>query len=309
MNWRKLLSDYFTFSRKDRIGVLALMGLTIFIILIPYFYTRPSQPTALNADATILSGIKVEPENNYKRGTLQENHPAWNSSIEESQKYVYNENATLFSFDPNTLDSKGWKNLGLSARTVQTIINYRSKGGKFYKREDVKKIWGLPEGFYERVEPYIEIPDTYRPAFQNDPLISQNLNSKITIDINRADTTAFIALPGIGSKLANRIVNFRDKLGGFHSIDQIRETYGLPDSTFQKIKEYLQISESPLQKINLNTATKDEFKLHPYIRWHLANAIVEYRTQHGNFITTEDLKKINLIDEATFKKIAPYLSL
>ena len=120
---------------------------------------------------------------------------------------------------------------------------------------------------------------------------------------------AFIALPGIGNKLALRIVNFRDKLGGFYSIDQIGETYGLPDSVFRKIKPFLKLETNLVKKININTATKDEMKSHPYIKWNLANAIVEYRNQHGNFSSLEDLKKISLITTEVFDKIKFYLVL
>jgi DNA uptake protein ComE-like DNA-binding protein len=287
-----------------------LICLLFFIISIPLFYAKPAVPSALKADTTLFKVLKVQPENNYKSEAFEENFSTRNYPMElQSQKDTYNKNATLFSFDPNTLDDKGWKNLGLPTRTVHIINNYRSKGGKFYKREDLRKIWGLPEGFYKRVEPYIQIPALYKPAFQNNLHNPESTNSTISIDINKADTTAFISLPGIGSKLANRIVNFRDKLGGFHSIDQIGETYGLPDSTFQKIRRSLQISENPLRTLNLNTANKDELKTHPYIRWNLANAIVEYRNHHGSFNSLLDLKKIALIDETTFNKITPYLSL
>ena len=127
------------------------------------------------------------------------------------------------------------------------------------------------------------------------------------VDVNSADTTALIDLPGIGSKLALRIINFREKLGGFYAIEQLKETYGLPDSTFQKIRPFLYLSGS-VKKININTANKDELKLHPYIKWNLCNAIVEYRNQHGLFKTLEDLKRIHAIDETTFSKIAPYLN-
>ena len=130
----------------------------------------------------------------------------------------------------------------------------------------------------------------------------------LNVNVNSADTVALIALPGIGSKLALRILNFRDKLGGFYSVDQIKETYGLPDSTFQKIKIYL-IVDGQVEKINLNTATKDELKIHPYIKWNLANAIVEYRNQHGDYKSIDDLKNISMLDETTFNKIAHYLSL
>jgi competence ComEA-like helix-hairpin-helix protein len=134
--------------------------------------------------------------------------------------------------------------------------------------------------------------------------------SKYTvIDINTADTSAFISLPGIGSKLASRIILFRDKLGGFYSIDQIGETYGLPDSTFQKIKQYLKIDNPSLKKIDLNTATVDDLKIHPYIRLSLANPIVAYRNEHGAFSKIEDIKKVMAVTDEIYKKIAPYLAL
>src|SRR5690606_13844379 len=127
------------------------------------------------------------------------------------------------------------------------------------------------------------------------------------VDINEGDLNSFISLPGIGEKLANRIINFRNKLGGFYSVDQISETYGLPDSTFQKIKSLLVIKESSIKRISINNVTKDELKLHPYIKWNIANAIIEYRNQHGNFVSVEDLKKIILLDDITYSKIQPYL--
>ena len=117
-----------------------------------------------------------------------------------------------------------------------------------------------------------------------------------------------IALPGIGSKLAARIINFRNKLGGFYSVEQIGETFGLQDSVFQKIKGWL-IVDGTVQKININSATKEELGKHPYIRWNLANAIVAYRNQHGDFKSLNELKNIAVIDEATFEKIVHYLSL
>jgi competence ComEA-like helix-hairpin-helix protein len=82
----------------------------------------------------------------------------------------------------------------------------------------------------------------------------------------------------------------------------------LADSTFQKIKIYL-IVDGQVEKINLNTVTKDQLKIHPYIKWNLANAIIEYRNQHGDYKSIDDLKNISMLDENTFDKIAHYLSL
>jgi competence ComEA-like helix-hairpin-helix protein len=127
------------------------------------------------------------------------------------------------------------------------------------------------------------------------------------IAINESDSTAWIALPGIGSKLSQRIINFRNKLGGFYTIEQVGETFGLPDSTFQIIKPLLRLS-GEVKKINLNSATIEELKSHPYIRYQLANALVQYKLQHGDYKTVEDIKRIMIVTDELFNKVSPYLT-
>jgi len=266
------------------------------------------------------SELKVQDsaENDYQKNN-NENAYAYQY---DKRKSSYNENdiikGELFHFDPNTITGSEWKRLGLRDKTIKTIENYRSKGGRFYKPEDLQRIYGLRDDEYERLKPFIKI-ESNTPQ-KNEELVSSKPKDEIQssktygarysiIDVNIADSTAFISLPGIGSKLATRIITFREKLGGFYSIEQIGETYGLPDSTFQKIKQYLKLDNPAVKKININTATVDEMKAHPYIKYSLANPIVSYRTEHGPFSKVEDIKKVMAVTEDTYKKIAPYLSL
>jgi competence ComEA-like helix-hairpin-helix protein len=102
-------------------------------------------------------------------------------------------------------------------------------------------------------------------------------------------------------------VNFRNKLGGFYSIDQVGETFGLADSTFQKIKPYLRLGDSTVRKFNINTASIDELKTHPYIRWQIANAIVAYRQEHGVFTKIEDIQKVMAVTPGDYKKFSRYI--
>lgn len=305
-NW---LKEYLIFTRKDRIGaavVVAVVGGSVFL---PKFFSRE------------FSGPIVKPDTSMTlaRDTLQEREAEKRSAYRyrnETDNYRYEPSETksftageLFRFDPNTATLNEWLRLGLNERTSKTILKYVSKGGKFYKPEDLMRIWSMPEGFYERVKGYINITSVTRnySVYESKPFVREE-RKPVMVGINGAETSAFIALPGIGSKLSARIVNFREKLGGFHSVEQIGETWGLPDSTFQKIRSRLQV-DGEVRKLNVNTATKDELKAHPYIRWNLANAIVEYRNQHGAFKSLEELKHIALVYEATFGKMAPYLSL
>ena len=203
--------------------------------------------------------------------------------------------------------------MGLRDKTIHTIQNFLSKGGKFYKPEDISKIWGLSAVDAKRLIPYVSIKNvaaqytSFEKREYKKPISSYTVKTIQPIDINLADTSAFINLPGIGSKLSNRIIAFREKLGGFYSIEQVGETYLLPDSTFQKIKPRLVLNNMRVRQININNASIDEMKIHPYIRYNLANAIFQYRQQHGNFNSVEDIKKIMLVTDAVFEKISPYL--
>jgi len=307
---KTFIKNYLSFSKKDRIGVIALLALTAIIYFLPYLFGKNAEPFPVKERAPLVKAMDTLTNQTKKSNNRSDEENAEVYQYEPTQTKDFTKGA-LFAFDPNTLTIEGWQRLGLSERTSKTIEKYRSKGGKFFKPEDLKKIWGLPEGFYERVKNYISVASVskqFEQANFSKP-VYEKLEKKIaSVNINEADTAAFIALPGIGSKLAFRIVNFRDKLGGFYTVEQIGDTYGLPDSTFQKIKPYLKL-DGDVKKLNINTATKDELKLHPYIKWNLANAVVEYRNQHGNFKSLEELKNIAVIDEVTFAKIVHYLSL
>jgi competence protein ComEA len=310
---KNFVKDYLSFSRKDRIGLLALVILILIIYLLPRSFSPKSKTLAIKD----LDGLKPAMDTLLGREAAKNTKDGFEKTLDYQDHAPKNLSAELFQFDPNTLPPEGWQRLGLSEKISKTIENYRNKGGRFYKPEDLKKIWGLPPGFYERVKDHISLGTPQENGLNTQSIPKEKLSGpshlpnvhKSPIDINTADTSAFIRLPGIGSKLASRIVAFREKLGGFYSIEQVAETYGLADSVFQKIKPGLVVTNAALRKINLNTATKDELKLHPYLKWPLANAIVEYRSQHGNFKSLDELRQIQVIDETAFKRMLPYLGL
>ncbi len=127
-------------------------------------------------------------------------------------------------------------------------------------------------------------------------------------EINQADTSAFIALPMIGSKLAQRIVNFREKLGGFVRVQQVGEVYGVNDTVFTIIKPYLICDASLAKKIRINSADVKTLASHPYIRWQWANAIVNYRSQHAHFKSIRDLEQIHNTDSAALSRLEMYIT-
>jgi competence ComEA-like helix-hairpin-helix protein len=314
MKWKEFLQDYFTFSRKERIGLLTVILIIVGIWIFPKV-SKPIKPTPLSEDTSWITAAK---ELMIRSGGADTEQKTATSNIDDlsSIDRPVNEPSIeakpqLFNFDPNVLSAENWQKLGVREKTIATIQNYLHKGGHFYKPEDLKKIYGIRPDEYIRLEPYISIASTSqantKAALKNETF--SNKPRYTLVDINTADTSAFVALPGIGGKLALRIVNFRDKLGGFYSVDQIAEIYALTDSSFKKIKPFLKLENTLIKKFNINTASKDEMKSHPYIKWNLANAIVEYRNQHGNFSSMEDLKNISLITPEVFDKIKFYLAL
>jgi competence protein ComEA len=316
MKWKEFLRDYFTFTRKERIGLLAVLVAIVGIWIFPKV-SKPERPKRLTPDTSWITATK---KLMIRAGDSVTQQKAGNGTVDNLADRPRNDRSSetgpqLFNFDPNDLRLEEWKRLGVKERTIATIQNYLRKGGHFYKAEDLKKIYGIRPDEYARLEPYIRIAPislTERPPDKKMELKNEKSSNKpkhALVDINAVDTSAFVALPGVGSKLALRIVNFRDRLGGFYSIDQVGETYGLPDSSFQKIKPFLTLQSVAIKKFNINTATKEEMKSHPYIKWNLANAIVEYRNQHGNFSRLEDLKNISLITVEVFDKIKFYLTL
>lgn len=317
--WKQFISGYLTFTKRERTGTLLLLAVITILIILPFLFPffikkKTYRHDAFEKEIASLTIKQADTANKYKRKNNDDDQPQYFQPSEKNYTGKQQLKGELFYFDPNTLDEAGWKKLGLRDKTIATIKNYSSKGGKFYKPEDIRKIWGLNEEEKARLEPYIKIESAAKENFfpaknYEKPATEKAKYTPAVIDINTADTNAFIALPGIGSKLAQRIVTFREKLGGFYKMEQVGETFGLPDSTFQKIKLRLTVNNPVVKQMNINTAALDELKSHPYLRYAIANAVVQYRTQHGNFAALSDLKKIMTITEEVFIKAAPYLKI
>jgi competence ComEA-like helix-hairpin-helix protein len=310
----KNLKDYFTFTKKERTGIIVLLVLILATVAIPYLL--PTQ--SIQADKASFEELRqqvaaLEAMKDSGNGEVYQAIPT--GGMEDKRESGVGEVVALFEFDPNTLPVEGWKKLGLPARTANTIQHYLSKGGRFRQPDDLYKIYGLKKAEADRLFPYVRIAEAgrkYFPTQQRADSATRQYKREFTkpsiLDINMADTTAFIALWGIGSKLAQRIINFREKLGGFYTIEQVGETYGLSDSTFEQIRAFLNCPSPQLRMININTADPSSLAKHPYIRWPLANAIIQFREQHGVFSTVDQLLQLQVVTPEILGKIRPYLA-
>lgn len=212
-------------------------------------------------------------------------------------------------FDPNTISREMLKTFGLPDKVINTMLNFRKSGGKFYKPADLLHVYGMKENWLKQLKDWIDIPAVKKfdlkahKEANKKPAKKQN---PIT-DINTASYEDWQQLTGIGPYYADKLVTYREKLGGFHSLEQIQETFGIPDSVKQAILPDLR--RSPIfRHMNINTISAEELAAHPYIKWKQANLIVNYRTQHGPYESTADLKKILGLKADFLDRISPYLS-
>lgn len=133
-------------------------------------------------------------------------------------------------------------------------------------------------------------------------------SSSLKVDINSADTSLLMKLPGMTSYCARMIVGYRKKLGGYYNIDQLTEVWGMDSIMFKALINKVWADTGMLHRININTADVKQLGYHPYIRYYLAKAIINYREQHGLFTSLSALHKMAAIDDSTYLKITPYLT-
>lgn len=333
------IADYFAIGYNEARGVLLLLLIT-FIVLLGTLLYRQFWPNTIR-DTTAADQRKLD-----SLVALMRTEGADDQRFREQRRQGYasrlDDDATTaeryrevkpFPFDPNTVSVAGWQQLGLPRWLAQRIDKYRSKGGRFRKKEDLLRIYDFPPEAYEQLEAYIQLPGNVpsesspsvaaRPSTDNVPTgapgnvpsptptatpVRERYTKPVPqpFDINTADSTQLIALKGIGSKLAARILRYRDDLGGFVSTAQYAEIYGLDSINLAQLTTYARI-QSPVRKTPINTASAADLDRFPFLSRRQAEVIVNYRNQHGAYTSPESLKAIRILDARTIERLTPYL--
>lgn len=303
--------DYFSFNNRVRRGLIVLFVLiSVEAGALVYLHYLPTTTGAID-----IQKFKREIDGFYASGMHRDSAAIAGAGSSPSAGQVFPGGAQtqrepftkpeLFNFNPNHLPAAEWKRLGFSDKQVRSIHHYEAKGGSFRTKRDVKKMYAINDREYSRIEPYIALPDSVQSKFRK---ADSGAMKQYLVDIGIAGQTDFEKLPLIGEYLAEKICNYREKLGGFYSVEQIKEVRGMRDSTFMAILPHLILKDAAnLRRINLNTAAQAELNKHPYIDYALAGLIINYRKQHGAFREVEDLRKVALVDGELYRKIAPYL--
>lgn len=298
-NW---LNKYFSFTKGEYNALLTLLVILFVISILPYFFSKITLPPTTLSDKEQIAIEQlnlVQKEYGAQRYNLQ-------NQIEDEE---LTKNGHLFAFDPNTINLSQWQKLGLSAKQAGAIINYVQKGGKFFKPQDLQKMYTISPQKYQQLLPYINITSfTSRYTSPNYPEKPTYVKKQaVIIDINTADTLLLDEIKGVGAAFAKRIVKYREKLGGFYKKEQLLEVYGIDTSKYNEIKEQITLDLNAVRKININTAEFDDLKNNPYLKYKQINAIIQYRKQHGKYNNIEDLKKVLILTPQNIINLTPYL--
>ncbi len=299
--FRSWLAGFFYFNKQERNGIFLLCVILCVVILF-----RLMLPWLLDGPHKVKS-IRLEP--GASAGTEKHDAPVQTNGPERSKQPEHKQ-PERFVFNPNTLSAEDAKALGFPDKLSATLINFRNKGGKFYKAEDLKKLYGMSPRLYAALESYILIPDR-KSTFRRDTVYPkqsypQRAFPKSLLELNSADSLAIVYLKGIGPGFTKRILKYRTLLGGFHTVEQLKEMYGMNDSTYAALAAQIIVDKNQVIKIPINAIDLNSLKKHPYFTFQMAQAIINYRNKHGK-LTEADVLGLGVIPAEKQALILPYL--
>lgn len=293
--------DFFYYTKSERRVILLLLAIALFLLGIWAImeYLRPVEVPVTLSESEEIDSFLANLEEQEK---IRKSHTPKNEI-----------SAVLQPFDPNTADSVLLRQLGLPVYIVRNILKYRAKGGVFRSPESFSRIYGLKEEVYQKLKPYITIAplvsvshvrtDTFRQLKDTIPYIPKYEEGTI-VDLNKADTSILKRIPGIGSTLARMIVVYRQRLGGFYDVSQLQEV----PHVGVELNKWFVVTPAGLHKIQVNSASLDKLRSHPYMDFYKAKAIMEYRRKRGKIKGLSQLSMFEEFTEKDLKRLSPYLT-
>lgn len=226
-------------------------------------------------------------------------------------------------FDPNTADSSTLVHLGFKPWQAKNLLKYRAKGGRYRRPEDLKRLYGMTDSMYQTLQPYIQIVRTevdslrmdsmgrdslWRDTTRYDSMPKwQHVKKDTILNLRTADTTELKMIRGVGSYRAKQIVRYRDALGGFVRVEQLREVEGM-ELVADSVMKHFVLDSANVKQLNVNSMGVRQLSRHPYLRFEDAKAIYELRRRKIKLDSIEQLYELETMSDETIKKVAPYLN-
>lgn len=288
MNFEKT-KPYFVYTKSQRLGIVALFALIALLQALYYF----SHFTAPDSDS---------PE---KQQWL-----SVQTKIDSLGKLVQRQRPKIYPFNPNFIsDFKGYQ-LGLSVAEIDRLLAFRKTNQYVNSAEEFQKVTKVSDSLLEKIAPYFKFPDWVKNKNRNHfPTSFGKKEKKLAVlDINLATQEDLKKIYGIGDGLSERILKEKEKLGGFVSMEQMADVWGLSEEVVVSLNRSFAIGTIPnVKKIKINDASIKELSQFPYFRYALAKSIVTYRSMNGPIKDSEDLIKISGFPVDKVKIIALYL--
>lgn len=311
------MKDFFFFSKSQRIGILILIALIILTIaaihLLPLFFHDDDADYIATQEfqkelKAFEDSLEKQQKNRYNKPEYTRRYSGYQPGKQEKD-IPY----SLFPFDPNTADSADFVRLGLRPYIAGNILKYRAKGGNFRKPEDFARIYGISEEKYQELESYIQIqiPETEAILVKTDTTPQKTVFSQkkdTVLELNTADTTELMMIRGIGRWYAQSIVRYREQLGGFYCVEQLREVPHMNEENYLRIKDSFTVDSSLITPLYVNRASVERLKRHPYLTFTQAKAIYELRRLKIKLSDLEQLRKLDELSDADLQRLRPYLS-
>lgn len=295
MSFKQFVKDYLNFTTRE------IWGITGLLVLIALFYFLPDLLFKKDDYSKELKAFEKEIAAMDTGNAEEPNYEYTNNDYQKTDLFE------PFYFDPNTVDPQKLENFGIPQYVIKSFTKYRNAGAKFYKKEDLKKLYGLKPHLYERMAPYIKIEETYSSDYSSKKDFKKPETESALVELNTADSLTLLKVKGIGPYLSSKIIKYRNALGGYISIDQLYEIFNIKQEQIEAIKPFLFVNSSSIKRLNVNTADYSQLNWHPYISSKEANAIITYRKQHGLYKSRLDLEKVILLNKEMLDKIEPYL--
>ena len=283
-----------------------LRGMIIFVIVLVICFILPDIIHFFDKEETFqLTQLDVQQKEKINKLT---NYKSSSFSFNRKQRQY---NKPPSKFNPNDYSIQEWMNLGLSEKQAAVVLKFTRY--RLKSNEDLKKIFVIPDQLYVFIKDSTVYDinksqsETYSSYSNNDS--DNQYSTKAKVDINSANQDDLMKVNGIGPFFAKQIIKKRDELGGFYVYEQLLEVWKVNEDKLATWSPFLEVNTAKISKLNVNEATVEELEKHPYISWNLANSIVKYKEQNGNYTKIEQLKKSALMTTDLFEKLKPYLSL
>ncbi len=284
----------------ERTAFFVLLAAILMVIGYSY-YTSSIHTEPKPSDFTLFKSASLHILSDTERNTT----PAEQPDFYTLQRQGY----FLEPFNPNVATFKQLIQVGIHPKLAQRIINFRQSGAVFRVKKDLLKVYGFDIELFQKIESLIDLPETLASINMSEASVpNKEIKKTAIIKLNTADTSQWKLLTGIGSVLAKRIVTFREKLGGFYSLNQLSEVYGLKSEVIESIKPQIDTSKLQIIPIYINTVSEKQLAEHPYFSKTKARVLVQYRNQHGNYQQIDDLLRTGVVDKPWLNKVKAYLN-